>query len=126
MYKPTPIKNGEGKLLCIIGNMFNEGSSPAIVKINSNEVGSCFAIWNFENVLKEFRPEIPLQANIVKETNRDKALTKIAVIAIPTLVPLPFGKETEATIFNEHFAEEMSNISSEHGFWENSMTNIIK
>ena len=36
------------------------------------------------------------------------------------------ASETEATIFNEHFAEEMSNISSEHGFWENSMTNIIK
>jgi hypothetical protein len=53
------------------------------------------------------------------------ATNEILLIAIPTLVPLPYGKEIESTTFNDNFAEEMQNISSEHGFGAKSMANII-
>jgi hypothetical protein len=93
VYKHTPVKNAEGKLLGIISNLYNEGSTPAIVKLHDNEVGSCFAIQKFDDIAKEFCLEIFLTANMVKETDWGQAMTKIAIIATPTLIPLPFGKE---------------------------------
>jgi hypothetical protein len=40
----------------------------------------------------------------------------INLISLLTLVPLPFGKEIKATVFDNTFAEEMTKISSTHGF----------
>ncbi len=65
-------------------------------------------------------------ANMVKETDWEQATTKIAIIANPTLVPLPFGKEIESPIFDNDFAKEMQKISSEHGFWAKTMSNVLK
>ncbi len=62
---------------------------------------------------------------MVKETDWEDANKKISLIAIPTLIPLPYGKDIESTTFNNNFAEEMKNISSEHGFWAKSMADII-
>ena len=115
IYKPTLTKNDANKLLGIIGRMFDEGSTPAIIKIDDDEVGSCFAVQTFDNVPEKLCPEIPLEADTVKETDWEKASNEIASISIPTLVPLPFGKEIESTSFDEAFIEEMSKISSEHG-----------
>jgi hypothetical protein len=57
---------------------------------------------------------------------REKATTEIVFIALPTVVPLPFGKEFESTSFDDSFVEEMEKISSKHGFWARTMTDIIK
>jgi hypothetical protein len=61
LYKPTPIIN-DGKFAGFIGNMFNKGSAPAIITIDGNEVGSCFAIKYFNGIPEEFCPEIPLKS----------------------------------------------------------------
>jgi hypothetical protein len=72
--------------------MFNEGSIPAIIKIDGNKVGSSVAIQSFGNIPQKFRPENPLQADMVKETDWERAKTEITLISILTLVLLPFGK----------------------------------
>ena len=43
IYKPTPVTDKD-ELVCIIGNMFDESSSPAFFKIDLDEIGSCCAI----------------------------------------------------------------------------------
>ena len=40
---------------------------------------------------------------LAKNTVWEKATTKIAIVAIPTLVSLPFGTETSSTIFDNDF-----------------------
>ncbi len=102
--------------------MFDEGSTPTFLKINNDEVGSC---REHNKVPSEYCPEIPLQADLVKDTNWEDATNKILLIAIPTLVPLPYGKEIESTTFNDNFVEEMQKISSKHGFWAKTMSNVI-
>jgi hypothetical protein len=105
--------------------MFDEGSTPAFLKIDNDEVGSCCAIHEHNKVPAEYRPEIPLQADLVKDTDWEDATNKILLIAIPTFVPLPYGKEIESTTFDDGFAEEMQKISSKHGFWAKTMSNVI-
>ena len=103
IHKPTPVINAKGKLLGIIGNLYDEKSTPAIVKINSNEVGSCYAVRKFEEISIAYCPTSPLAASSVKDTNWEKATGKITIVAIPTLVSLPFGTETSSTIFDNNF-----------------------
>ena len=50
---------------------------------------------------------------------------EIALVAIPTLAPIPYGKEIKSTTFNENFIEEMKAISSVHGFWAQTMSNVV-
>jgi hypothetical protein len=68
IYRPTPIVSMDGKLLGIIGNMLEEGSTPAIIKIDGKEVGSCFTIQNYKEIPKILCPEIPPQAEMVNDT----------------------------------------------------------
>jgi hypothetical protein len=84
VYKPMPVKDNEGKLIGIIGSMFDKGSTPAFTKIDGNIIGSCFVIRSFDVVPKKFHPETPLQADTVKETIWEKATTEIVLIAHPT------------------------------------------
>jgi hypothetical protein len=35
---------------------------------------------------------------------------------LPTLAPLPFGKEIKSTMLNDNFLNKMMKISSKHGF----------
>jgi hypothetical protein len=107
LYKPMPIIN-DGKFAGFIGNMFDEGSNPAIITIDGNEVGSCFAVEYFNGIPEEFCPEIPLEVNMVKDTAWENAMQDIALIALPTLVPIPFGMYVESTIFGNAFMEEMN------------------
>jgi hypothetical protein len=53
LYKPTPIMN-DGKFASFIGNMFNKGSTPAIITIDGNELGSCFAVEYLNGIPQEF------------------------------------------------------------------------
>ncbi len=61
VYKPTPVVDDAGKMQAILGNMLDNGSTPAIIKINGDEVGSCFTIQNFMDIPEIFCPVIPLQ-----------------------------------------------------------------
>jgi len=56
LFKPTPILNHEGKLIGILGNLLDKASTPAIAKIDADEVGSCFTIQNFSDIPDKFRP----------------------------------------------------------------------
>jgi hypothetical protein len=124
--KPMPIKDNKGKLIGIIGNMFDKGSTPAFTRIDGKEIGSCFAIQSFDVIPGKFCPETPLQADTVKETNWEKATTEIVFITLLTVVPLPCGKEFESTSFDDSFVKEMEKISSKHGFWARTMTDVIE
>jgi hypothetical protein len=105
--------------------MFDEGSTPAFLKIDNDEVGSFYAIHEHNKVPAEYRPEIPLQADLVKDTDWKDATNKILLIPIPTLIPLPYGKKIESTTFDDNLVEEMQKISSEHCFWAKTMSNVI-
>ena len=107
IYKPTPVFNERNELIAIIGNMFDESSSPAFFKIDKDDIGSCYAIREHDKVPTEFRPEIPLQADSVKDTNWDDAGVEIALIAIPNIVPIPFGTKINSTTANDDFTAEM-------------------
>jgi hypothetical protein len=54
LFKPTPVVTSEGKLEGIIGNMFDEGSTPAIIRIDGEDIGSCTTIRIFSNVPETF------------------------------------------------------------------------
>ena len=50
---------------------------------------------------------------------------EIALIAIPTLVLIPYGKEITRTTLDDIIIEEMKSISLEHGFWAQTMSNVV-
>lgn len=125
IYKPTPVFNDRNELIAIIGNMFDESSSPAFFKIDRDDIGSHYAILDYKLIPTEFRPESALQSDLVKDTDWDDAEMEIALIAIPTIAPLPFGKEIRSTISDDDFLEEMKSISDVHGFWATTMTDVI-
>ncbi len=88
IYKPTPVFNDRNELTAIIGNMFDESSSPTLFRIDKDKIGSYYAILEFNSVPAEFRPEIALQADSVKDTDWEFANTEISLVIIPTLVHL--------------------------------------
>ena len=125
IYKPTPITDDKDELMCIIGNIFNKSSSPAFFKIDKDEIGSSYAIVDHAKVPAEFRPEIALQADSVKDTDWDDAEMEIALIAIPTIALIPFGKEITSSTLDDNFIDEMKTISSAHEFWARTMIDAI-
>jgi len=125
IYKPTPVTNEKDELISIIGNMFDESSSPAFFKIDKDEIGSSYAIVDHAKVPAEFRPEIALQVDSVKDTDWDDAEMEIALIAIPTIALIPFGKEITSTTLDDNFIEEMKTISNVHEFWAQTMRDAI-
>lgn len=125
IYKPTPITDDKDNLVCIIGNMFDQSSSPAFFKIDLDEIGSCCAIIEHPKILAEFRPEISLQSDSMKDTDWEDAEMEIALVAIPTLAPIPDGKEITSTTLDDSFIQEMRAISIEHGFWAQTMNDVV-
>jgi hypothetical protein len=125
LYKPTPVFNDRNELNAIIGNMFDKSSSPAFFKIDKDEIRFCYAIRDFNLVPAEFHPKIALRADLVKDTDWDEANMEITLIAIPTLAPLPYGKEMKSAILDDGFIKEMKGISNKHGFWAQTMSNVI-
>ena len=63
---------------------------------------------------------------MVKDTDWEFASAEILLVAIPTLVPLPYGKEIKSTTLDNEFNDEMQGISNKHGFWEKTMHDAIK
>ena len=105
--------------------MFNESSSPAFFKIDKDDIGSCYAICAHNTAPTEFRPEIPLHAKLVKDTDWDDAEMEIALIAIPTIAPPPFGKEISSSISDDDFMEERKGILDGHGFGAQTLIDVI-
>ncbi len=70
------------------------------------KIGSCCAILEHPKIPAEFRPEIPLQSDSVKDTDWEDAEMEIALVAIPTLAPIPYGKEIKSTTLDENIIEE--------------------
>ena len=114
IYKPTPISNDRNEFISIIGNMFDESSAPAFFKIDKDEIGSCYAIRDHNLVPTKFQPKIALQSDSVKDTDWEDAQMEIALIAIPTLVLISYGKEITSTTLDDIFIEEMKSILLEH------------
>ncbi len=121
IYKPTPVVDDKGNLLAILGNMLDNGSTPAIVMVNGDKVGSCFTVQNFKDIPEAFRPEIPLEIDSVKNTEWATAKEDIALVVLPTLAPLPFGTDIKSTVLDDNFLEEMKSLSPEHEFWAKMM-----
>jgi hypothetical protein len=125
LYKPMPIKV-DGIFVGIMGNLFDKGSTPAIVVIEADKVGSCFAVQKLDGLPKNYRPKIPLKANMVSGTTWESAEMDIALIAHPTLVPIPFGIDFQSHTFDDTFTDKMCKISTEHSFWAKTMVDVIK
>jgi hypothetical protein len=106
--------------------MLEEGSTPAINKIDGKEDGSCFTIQNYEEIYKIFCPEISLQAKMVQDTEWEEATQDIALVILPTLAPLPFRREVESTVLNNNFVKEMAKITVKHRFWAKMMANAFE
>ncbi len=106
--------------------MLEERSTPAIIKIDGKEVGSCFIIQNYEEIPMIFCPQIPLQAKMVKDAEWEEATKDIALIVLPTLAPLPFGRDIESTMLNNDFIKEMAKITVKHGFWAKMMVDAFE
>ena len=105
--------------------MFDESSSPTFFKIDKDNIGSCYAVRDHNTVPMEFRPKIPLHAKSVNDTDWDNAEMEIALITIPTITLLPFGKEISSSISDDDFIEEMKSISNRHGFGAQTMINVM-
>jgi hypothetical protein len=125
IYKPTPIKKPDGTLIGIIGNVFSKKCTPAFFKIDGDEIGPCYAIQKHEEIPTKHRPEISLQADIVKGTNYEDYPHEISMWVSPNLSPLPFGAKIEQTLFNNAFIEELGTISKYHGIWAKLMAEVI-
>jgi hypothetical protein len=105
IYKPTPVVDDKGKLLAILGNMLDNGSTPAIIKVNGDKVNSCFTIQNFRDIPEAFHPKIPLHIDSVKGTEWEKAKEDVTLVVLPTLAPLPFGADIKSTVLDDDFLE---------------------
>jgi hypothetical protein len=101
--------------------MFDEGSTPAIIRIDGEDLGSCTTIQIFSDIPETFCPESPLLADSVKDTEWEAADKEITLIVIPTVAPLPYGTDIKSTILDDNFIKEMHAISPEHGFWAKMM-----
>jgi hypothetical protein len=123
--KPTLVKNNDGTIFGIIGNMFNDGSLPALIRIDVEDVGSCLAIQNKDKFPQEFCPE-PLGSNTVKDTIWQEAKSDISLCAIPTTAPIPYGIDIKLTIADEIFVEEIAKNLTAHSFWVKSMVDTIE
>ncbi len=62
----------------------------------------------------------------IKDTAWESALNDIALCALPSLVPIPFGIQIESCYYNEACIDEMKKISPEHGFWAKIFTDVIE
>jgi hypothetical protein len=73
--------------------MYEKRSTPAIIKIDGDKVGSCSTIQNFTDIPKNILLKISLQADIVKDTKWEEAKKEISLVVLPTFAPLPFGTD---------------------------------
>jgi hypothetical protein len=127
IYRPLPIKSPAGDFIAIAGNMSNEQSEPAFIKINEDCIGSSFAIQNHLEIPLAIRSEIPLPAELLRDTSWNEAPEDIALAVFPNLVPIPFGAVIPDGITpGDEFFEVFQAISTEHGEWAKLITEQIE
>jgi hypothetical protein len=119
IYKPTPIVKKDGTLEGIIGNMFSEKCAPAFFKIDGDEIGSCYAIQKHGDIPSEHRPEMPLQADILKGINFKNYPHEISMLVILNLSPLPFGKKSSKPLSTMHSSKKWQQFPRIMGCWQN-------
>jgi hypothetical protein len=85
----------------------------------------CFTIQVFKGIPENFRPKIALQPEMLKDSKWVNATKDLALIVIPTLAPLPFGKVIESTVLDDDFIKEMMKLSPKHGFWAKMMADAF-
>ncbi len=126
IYKSMPVKNDDGTLSGIIGNMLDEKTTPTFIKIEGEDIGSCCIIHYMDDIPPTHRPEIPLSADILKDTVWKKSDKDLALCMIPMLAPIPYSKGIESTVFDDDFINEMEKMLRAHGFWARMMSNAIE
>ena len=127
IYRPLPIKSPAGDFIAIAGNMSNEQSEPAFIKINEDCIGSSFAIQNHLEIPLAIRSEIPLPAELLRDTSWNEAPEDIALAVFPNLVPIPFGAVIpDGVTPGDEFFEVFQAISMEHGEWAKLITEQIE
>jgi hypothetical protein len=63
---------------------------------------------------------------MVKDTEWEAANKDIPLIVLPTLAPIPFGRNIESTMLDNDFVKEMAKITVEHGFWTKMMVAALE
>ena len=106
--------------------MLDEGNTPAIIKVDGDDIGLCSTIQIITDIPETFCSEISLQAKSVNDTKWEEANKEIAIIVIPTVFPLPFGMDIKSAVHGNDFIEEMQKISEEYGFWAKMMVDAHK
>ena len=92
IFAPVPIHSPAGDLIAIAGNMNNEKSEPAFIKINEECIGHSYVIQNHMEIPLAIRPEIPLRAELLRGTNWNEAPEEVGITAFPTMVLIPFWR----------------------------------
>jgi hypothetical protein len=127
IFKPLSIKSPAGNLIAIAGNMSNERSEPAFIKINKDCIGSSFVIQNHREIPLAIHSKIPLPAELLHGTNWDKAPEEIALAVFPNMAPIPFGAVIpDGVTPGDEFIEAFLAISTEHSKWAKLITKQIE
>jgi hypothetical protein len=127
IYRPLPIKSPADDLIAIMGNMSNELSEPAFIKINEDCIGSSFAIQNHLEIPLAICSEIPLLAELLRDTSWNEAPEEIALAFFSNMVPIPFGAVIpEGVTPGDEFFDVFQAISTEHGKWAKLITKQIE
>jgi len=127
IFAPVPIQSPAGDLIAIAGNMYNDRSEPAFIKINKECIGHSYVIQNHMEIPLAIRPKIPLPAELLCGTSWNKALEELGIAAFPTMVPIPFGAVIpEGITPGDEFINVFGAISAEHGEWAKLITDQIK
>jgi hypothetical protein len=127
LYKPIPIIALDGSLSAIIGNLNDEKSEPAFIKIDGANVGLAHAIQNFDKIPPKICPEIPLPSKFLTDTVWESAPKDIAICLFPVLAPVPFGaKIIETHSSKEEFVKNMATISPIHETWAKLISDTIE
>jgi hypothetical protein len=120
IYVLTPVIDKD-ELVCLIGNMFDESSSPAFFKIDSDKIGSCCAIIEHPKIPHEFCPEIVLQSDQSKTRTERTPRWRLHLSQFPPLPQSLTERRSRASLSMKKFVAEMKSISSAHGFWAQMM-----
>jgi hypothetical protein len=101
--------------------MLDNWSIPANIKVDGNNIGSCFTIQTFADIPNIFCPEIPLLADSDKNTKWEEANKEIALIIIPTLTLLLYDMDIKSIVLDNDFIKEMQQLSVKHRFYAKMM-----
>jgi hypothetical protein len=127
IYKPVPIIGPDGSFAAIVGNLNDEKSEPAFIKIDGSNVGSAYNVQNIDEIPEEIRPEIAIPDEFKAGTVFEDAPREIGICAFPILAPIPFGVkfgDNHASL--EEFVENMASISTNHKSWAKLIVDTLE